>query len=254
MSNEPSSPSGRRVVSLFSGAGGLDLGLERAGWRIVAQVEMDADCAGTLANEAKRVGVESRAGSELAELGDEPIGEGERAILCSPIEGVDPGQLRDALGLEPGALDLLAGGPPCQPFTTTGLRKAITDRRAETAFPTWLKYVDSFQPRAFLMENVDGLLSAALKHRPLARRGKGHPPLDDDEKKGSFLRWLLTELCDRGYSVTWGVVEAADYGVPQMRQRALLVGVRALLLPPTCAWATWSSGLSNARSGPRRAR
>jgi DNA (cytosine-5)-methyltransferase 1 len=195
------------VISLFSGAGGLDLGLESAGWSNLAQVEMDADAAETLRWQAAR-----RSGAT--------------EVLQERIEDVDPRSLRRSLGLKRGELALIAGGPPCQPFTTSGLRQALTDHRASSLFPAYLRFVSEFQPQALLIENVDGLLSAALRHRPLTERGNGHPPLTDSEQKGSFLRWLLDELVTQGYAVSWGVVEAADYGVPQMRQRAILLGVR----------------------------
>ena len=190
------------ALSLFSGAGGLDHGLGRSQWDILAHVEMNASAAETLRlNKADNV-------------------------IQSPIEAVDPKALRSSLRLKKGELALLAGGPPCQPFTTTGLRKAISDRRASTLFPSYLRFVDAFEPQALLIENVDGMLSAALRHRPLAQRGPGFPSMATAEMKGSFLRWLLLELAGRGYSVCWGVAEAADYGVPQIRQRAILIGVR----------------------------
>ena len=195
------------AVSLFSGVGGFDLGLEAAGWHVLAQVEMDAACTETLRKRAARSALST-------------------TVVHSRIEDVEPAQFRRSLGLRRGALDLLAGSPPCQPFTTTGLRQAISDRRACTAFPTYLRFVDEFQPRTLLMENVDGMLSAALVHRPMALRGSGGQPLAPEEQKGTFLRWLLHQLVDLGYSLAWGVVEASDYGVPQRRQRAVLIGVR----------------------------
>lgn len=196
-------------VSLFSGAGGLDLGLESAGWRSLAQIEMDHDCARTLeSHNAVRA---------------EPV-----PVFQRRAEEVDPQMLRRQLELEAGQLPLLAGGPPCQPFTTSGLRRGLSDRRAASAFPAYLAYVDEFEPKALLIENVDGMLSAALSHRPLAERGTDHPPLELCERKGSFLRWLIHQLAARGYSISWGVAEAADYGVPQLRQRAVLIGVRTV--------------------------
>lgn len=66
------------------------------------------------------------------------------------------------------------------------------------------------------------------RHRPLSERGRAHGPMDVDEMKGSFLRWLLSELATRGYSLSWGIAEAADYGVPQLRQRAIVIGVLGL--------------------------
>lgn len=208
-------------MSLFSGAGGLDSGLEDAGWEPLAQIECDLDCVATLELAARRrakhdVGVETR-------------------VIAGGIEDVDPANLRRSLGLCKGELPLLAGGPPCQPFTTHGLRQSIVDRRAAEVWPGYLRYVDEFRPRSLLIENVDGLLSAALKHRPLASRGSTAAPLDEDERKGSFLRWFMGELAARGYTVSWGVAEAADHGVPQMRQRAIMIGVRGSVpcfLPP----------------------
>lgn len=210
------STAGRSAVSLFSGAGGLDLGLTLAGWSVLAQIEMDHDAAETLRHHAKR-------------------GRCSPTVVEKPIEEVDPAALRRALGLRTGELALLAGGPPCQPFTTSGLRQALQDRRASSLFPRYLEFVDTFKPQSLLIENVDGMLSAALRHRPLNRRGRLHRPMEPDEMKGSFLRWFLTELATRRYSVSWGVIEAADYGVPQLRQRAILIGVlgkEPCYLPP----------------------
>ncbi len=212
---------GLTAVSLFSGPGGLDLGLESSGWSILAQIEVDKDSTETL-----RLQAESR--------------NNETMIIPRRIEDVSPESIRRRLRLRRGELDLLAGGPPCQPFTTSGLRQAINDRRASSLFPAYFEFVAEFKPKAILIENVDGMLSAALQHRPLIARGKEHPELKPDEQKGSFLRWFLAELVSRGYSVSWGVVEAADYGVPQMRQRAILIGVRGkdpcYLPPPQFGW------------------
>lgn len=205
----------RLSLSLCSGAGGLDLGLEAAGWVTLAQIEIDGDCVETLKANAKRMAREI-------------------LVVHAGLEDVAPGSLRRKLGLRKGELGLLAGGPPCQPFTTHGLRKGIQDGRAASVFPSYLGYVREFMPQAVVMENVDGFLSAALLHRPLRQRTK-EAPLSQDEMKGSFLRWLVGELVSVGYSVSWGLVEAADYGVPQLRQRALLLAVRGdrpCFLPP----------------------
>jgi DNA (cytosine-5)-methyltransferase 1 len=195
------------AVSLFSGAGGLDLGLAKAGWRILAQVEADGDSVGSLKAHTK--------------LHPRPP-----LLVHERIEDVPPDELRRSLGLRKGQLTLLAGGPPCQPFTTSGLRQSINDARAVSLFPRYLEFVEEFRPKALLIENVDGLLSAALSHRPLVDRGSDSPPLKEGERKGSFLKWLLEELADFGYSLAWGVAEAADHGVPQMRQRAIIIGIR----------------------------
>jgi site-specific DNA-cytosine methylase len=87
-----------------------------------------------------------------------------------------------------------------------------------------LGFIREFEPETLVIENVDGFLSAALEHVSLVERERR--PLTRREMKGSFLEWVLLELDGLGYSVAWGVAEAADYGVPQYRQRAILIGTR----------------------------
>jgi len=225
------------VVGLFSGAGGLDLGLHEAGFQSRALLDFDTDCAGTLRANRKRLNV------------------GEAQILHKSIVDVSAVSLARSIQLRRGRLDLLAGGPPCQAFTTTGCRRALTDDRGSVVHH-YLRLLRGLEPRYFLMENVTGFFSAALNHRPLARRGKNHPPLQDDEAKGSVFRWFVSELVDAGYSISWGVLDAVDFGVPQFRQRAVLIGTRSpdpVFLPtPThsstndggCGWRTLRDALA----------
>lgn len=194
-----------RFLSLCSGAGGLDIGLEMAGWRCLAQVEIDRDCCATL-----------QAQSDVLEIG--------ARVIHAPLEALDPREVRLSLGLARGELDLIAGGPPCQPFTTHGLRQTLNDQRAGAVFPSYMNFIREFEPKTMLIENVDGFLSAALEHVALVDRQ--HRALRRPEMKGSFLEWVLKELDTIGYSVSWGLAEAADYGVPQFRQRAILIGTR----------------------------
>lgn len=198
--------SGRPFISLCSGAGGLDVGLEQAGWQPLVQVEIDRDCCSTLQALAASNGSKTR-------------------VINSAIEDISPRELRLSLGLKRGELDLIAGGPPCQPFTTHGLRQTLRDTRASAVFPSFLGFVDEFEPQSVIIENVDGLLSAALEHVPLVERERRS--LSRREMKGSFLEWVLLELDKLGYSTSWGVTEAADFGVPQYRQRAILIGTRS---------------------------
>ena len=158
-----------KVVSLFSGAGGLDLGLEAAGWTVLAQIEMDEDCVNTLRLQAE--------GRRLAP-----------EIIHKRIEDVCPLQLRRRLDLGRDELGLLAGGPPCQPFTTTGLRQANNDPRASSLFPAYFEFVRCFLPKMVLIENVDGMLSAALRHRKLEARTLEHPPLKPSLSRSSQRR------------------------------------------------------------------
>ena len=133
------------------------------------------------------------------------------------------------LEMSPGDLDLLSGGPPCQSFSTAGRRRTIQDPRG-TLLWQYLKFIDGMLPKFFLMENVRGLLSAALSHRPIsARPEKGGPPLTPEEEPGSVIRLLgkdLQKIRGGSYHMDCFEVNAVNYGAPQLRERALFIGNR----------------------------
>lgn len=202
-----------KVVSLFSGAMGLDIGLESTGYfETLACVEkVPAFCQTIRAN---------RDAGRLARR-DVRVYEGD-------IAGVDPKTVMDDLGLQPGELDLLVGGPPCQTFSTAGRRQTVQDPRG-TLLWQFLRFVQVFQPKFFLMENVRGLISAALRHRPIKERPEhGGPPLAEDEEPGSVVRLFLNDLAAAGtdYRLDCFEVNAVNYGAPQLRERALFIGNR----------------------------
>jgi DNA (cytosine-5)-methyltransferase 1 len=178
-------------ISLYTGAGGLDLGLEAAGFSTCAAVELDADCARTL--RANR---------------DWPL-------LDRSIHEVSSSELLRAARLERGEVDLLFGGPPCQPFSKAGYwasgdSRRLDDPRADTV-AAFLRVLRDTLPRAFLIENVAGL----------AFRGK-------DEGLRFIQRTLesINRSCATAYQAYLLVLNAADFGVPQARQRAFLIGSR----------------------------
>lgn len=183
------------VISLFTGAGGLDLGFHAAGLETAAAVELDRRCCETLnANKSRELSWE---------------------VINAPIEDVSSEALLAAAKLKVGEADVLIGGPPCQPFSKSGYWSKgdsgrLKDPRANT-LAEFMRVLRETRPRAFLLENVSGL----------AYTGK---------EEG--FRYLLDEI-DRinaatatRYKVTAKVLNAAWYGVPQTRERIFLVGSR----------------------------
>lgn len=175
------------VVSLFSGAMGLDLGLEQAGLKIRVCVEIDQAC--------KRTALENK--PDLPFL-DKDI---------TTLSGADI--LRFA-GLQKEDVSVIAGGPPCQAFSVIGKRKGLEDERGKLIFD-FLRIVKDVRPKVFLMENVRGLLSMKLTEL---------------SPKGSLLNQLVADFEEIGYRVDAFVVNAVNYGAPQIRERLVLIGNR----------------------------
>lgn len=189
------------TISLFAGAYGLDLGLEKVGFEVIWANELEEIFCETI--RLNRPSVE---------------------VVQGDIRLIEPSDILKGLGLKPGDITLLCGGPPCQSFSTAGRRLSVKDSRGNLIF-TFIKWVDAIKPQFFLMENVRGLLSAAIKHRPLHERGNGKP-LEDEEEQGSALKLILREMGRIGYTVNPELVNAADYGVPQIRERVFFLGNR----------------------------
>lgn len=200
------------VVSIFSGAMGLDAGMHRTGrFKLLAAIEKELSFCATI-----------RANRDAGLLDREML------VVEDDIRNIDPHQLMDQLGIKPGELDVLVGGPPCQSFSTAGRRGTTNDPRGALLWD-FLRFVEAMKPRFFLMENVRGLISAALKHRPIAERPeKGGPPLQQDELPGSVIRLFADDLqsIDSSYHMDCFEVNAVNYGAPQLRERAIFVGNR----------------------------
>lgn len=186
----------RDVISLFSGAMGLDIGLAKAGLNVVIGQDFDASCVKTMrANRHK--------------------------VLEGDIREIEPQQLLSLTGLHIGEPFLICGGPPCQPFSTAGKRLGINDPRG-SLFMDFIRMIDYIRPRFFVMENVKGIMSAPLKHVPLAERDEKDP----EQRLGTVLDVILSEFNKLGYKTVYGVLDAVNYGVPQFRERFVLIGSR----------------------------
>lgn len=150
-------------------------------------------------------------------------------VYQEDLASLSPEQVMQECGLKPGELDVLVGGPPCQSFSTAGKRGTIQDPRGMLIW-RFLRFVEVLQPKLFVMENVRGLVSAALKHRPIAERPeKGGPALSNDEERGSVIRLLARDLQNCGsaaYHMDCFEVNAVNYGAPQLRERVIFIGNR----------------------------
>lgn len=177
-----------RSISLFSGAMGLDIGLMEAGIKIEIGQDFDAYCIQTM------------------------MANGHKGLL-GDIRNITPEEILEAANMKVGEPFLICGGPPCQPFSTAGKRLGINDPRG-SLFRDFVRMIDAIRPRFFVMENVKGLMSALLKDE------NGN---DTSEK---VLDVVLNEFKKLNYKTVYGVLDAVNYGVPQFRERFVLIGSR----------------------------
>ena len=186
----------RDVISLFSGAMGLDIGLQQAGLNIIIGQDFEPVCVDTM-----------RANGH--------------DVLGGDIRQIQPSDLLARTGLAIGEPFMICGGPPCQPFSTAGKRLGINDPRG-SLFMDFIRMIDYIRPRFFVMENVKGIMSAPLKHVPGSEFDKDDP----DQQLGTVLAVILNEFKKLGYKTVYGLLDAVNYGVPQFRERFVLIGSR----------------------------
>src|SRR5262249_51924103 len=119
----------------------------------------------------------------------------------------------------------IVGGPPCQAFSTAGRRLGLNDERGNV-FLHFIDIVLGLKPKYAIFENVRGLLSVPLRHRPHSQRGVGFNPLDEEEKPGGALLHILRRLERAGYQTTFNLYNTANFGVPQIRERLIFFSSR----------------------------
>jgi len=200
----------RKLISLYTGAGGLDLGFEAAGFETAAAVEMDPEAVATLRHNRSW------------------------PVLGRDVHTVSSQELLDTAGLAVGEADALIGGPPCQPFSKSGYWASgdtlrLDDPRAGT-LGAYLRVLRDTLPKTFLLENVPGLAY---------------------QKKSEGLDLIahtirtINRSCGTSYTLAVAKLNAADYGVAQMRERVLVIGARdgqELVFPaPTHAPASYAT-------------
>ncbi|MDY6049169.1 MAG: DNA cytosine methyltransferase [Corynebacterium sp.] len=187
-------------IDLFAGAGGLTEGLRRAGFQSLYANEVVEQYAETFALNHPSVLVDAR-----------------------DIREVNAREVRERLGLEPGELDLVAGGPPCQGFSINAPVRSTSDYRNHL-FREFLRFVEEFSPKQVLIENVPGLVSFS---------------------KGDTLTAIVEALSALGYQADVRLLYAPNFGVPQTRWRTIIIGARGATLPD-------SSFPAPTHSAPRR--
>lgn len=201
------------ALSFFSGAMGLDLGIEKAGFDIRLACEIDKFCRQTIALNKPNT------------------------ALLTDINHYSAGDIREAAGLEKNNdIDLIVGGPPCQAFSTAGKRKGFNDDRGNV-FLKYLELCFQLKPKYFVIENVRGLLSCPMEHRPHEQRGPDFPDLREDELKGGALNFVINRLQKSKYSYSFNLYNSANFGTPQVRERVIIIcsrdGQRPPFLTPT---------------------
>ena len=193
---------GLPTISLFSGAGGLDLGVEDAGGTVRAAVELDSACVGTLERNHRFFP--------------------EAVVVPRPVEEVSTEELLGKAGLRVGEVALLVGGPPCQPWSKSGYwlqdrRQGAEDPRA-AMLDEYLRVLREAEPEGFVFENVPSLT------HPTSR---------------ATLDSFLVQAESYGYGVATRIVHAVEYGVPQCRVRLFVLGIRGAgspVFPPPTHW------------------
>lgn len=178
-----------QTISLFSGAGGMDIGFKDAGFDIAVMIEQDSSCCNTLRTNNPNT-----------------------QILEGDICGISTKKILEAAKLEPLEAALVIGGPPCQSFSLAGKRMGLNDERGMLILE-FSRVVREALPTAFVMENVKGMLNW--------ERGKAIEAVLNEFKEPILFNGL-----EYRYDVSYQVLNASDYGVPQHRERLFIVGNR----------------------------
>lgn len=175
------------ALSLFSGAMGLDIGIEKSGINILGCIEINKYACDAIRFNRPKIPVIEQDISQLSVI---------EALKTFELKSED--------------IDIIIGGPPCQAFSVFGKRKGLNDIRGRVIFD-YIRFVEEIKPKAFLLENVRGLMSIKISK---------------DGSKGGLLKEILKYFNNIGYRVDLYVVNSVNYGAPQIRERILLFGNR----------------------------
>ena len=270
------------LISLFSGAGGLDIGLEAAGFRTVLANEIESHACESLrankmlsrftsseferwfdtqvleqrcyrsTNAAEMDALRARLRPSLI-ASQHPLADA--AIMERDVRELSAATVTEVTGMEPGSIDLIAGGAPCQPFSRAGKQESV-DCADGRLFLEFVRLVDHLRPRWFLFENVKGLVqhrtealyatcSCCAANRPVSFVLRDQPISSDqvidrcalcgqtnamvarwEKRRGGSLDMIEAEFSRLGYRCSSRVLNARDFGAPQDRDRLFIIGSR----------------------------
>lgn len=171
------------AISLFAGAGGMDIGVDASGFKTVCAIETDPHCTATLRRNGRG-----------------------KAVWQVDVRALDPARLLQVLGLKKGAVALLHGGPPCQPFSQIGKQAGLRDPRG-MLIHEMVRFAEAIRPAAILIEQVPNFLRV--------RTGRG----------ACLMEALRAQFQKLGYDTHVDVLDASRHGVAQRRRRAVIVCV-----------------------------
>ena len=189
---------GLNALSFFSGAMGLDIGLEKVGIRSLLACENDKHARKTIIANNPDIGL----------IGD--------------IRNYSTNQILEFAGIDASDVDLIAGGPPCQAFSTAGKRKNFEDERGNV-FLKFIELIEQIKPKYFVIENVRGLLSSEFS-LDLTSEEQMFLPEEYKNVKGAAMYYVMNRLKANDYSISFNLYNAANYGTPQIRERVVIIG------------------------------
>ncbi len=198
-----SSKESLKAVSIFTGAGGLDIGFERAGFDIISTLEIHPKyCETILLNQSKKIPIDGTTEGRTFYQGTKVVN-ADIATVCG-----------DDLISRNDTIDCLIGGPPCQAFSSAGKQQSIFDKRGTLVYE-YFRILSELKPKTFLFENVRGIVTA---------KGKNAEP-------GEIIVELLSLFSNAGYNCRVALLNAAEYGAYQRRVRCFIIGSNIAAAP-----------------------
>lgn len=187
-----------KLLSFFSGAMGLDIGLHKVGFKTLLACEIDKSSRETIVANNPTIGL----------IGD--------------IRNYSTEDIFEYAGLETSEeVDLIVGGPPCQAFSSAGKRMGLADDRGNV-FLKFIEVIENIKPKFAVIENVRGLLSATYSI-DLKKEEEIFLPPELKELKGATMYYVYNRLRDAGYEISFNLYNSANYGTPQSRERVIIV-------------------------------